>query len=80
MKKDEIIEYYAKLIRNIANVCNLNHVKVQKHFQKTYLADAHTFACDYKDHYIHDIIMSDIVMTKIITWEREAEKLIAGGI
>ena len=78
MRKGEVIEYYAKLIRNIADGCNLNHVKVQKHFQKTYLADAHTFASDYKDHYFHDIIMGDAVMTKIITWEREAKKIIDG--
>ena len=76
--EDEIIEYYAKMIRNIADGCNLNHVKVQKHFQKTYLADAHTFACDYKEDYFYDIIMSDRVMTQIIIWEREAQKIIDG--
>jgi hypothetical protein len=78
--KDEIIEYYAKLIRNIADGCNLNHVKVQKHFQKTYLADIKIFACIYKSHQIHDIIMNDIVMIKIMTWEREAKKIIDDDI
>ena len=76
--EDEIIEYYAKMIHNIADGCNLNHVKVQKHFQKTYLADVRTFACDYKEDYFYDIIMSDSVMTQIMIWEREAQKIIDG--